>query len=189
MHFLPYLFYFWFMSKKDVFPKMAIPVESVMSINASNFSSCLVTKLLEEEMRNSSFKNTFSENFNSAPDQPRENRLKSILKNKEIPSSQDSSNDRLYLCSSDKSNCAADLLLRNSLNQNEAQMNEARFDLSERPRCDSFGNQILQGNKAHKIKFNERLTTIHEVENWKEMNVVRDGESGICSCFSDCRVS
>lgn len=40
----------------------------------------------------------------------------------------------------------------------------------ERPRSDSYGNQIKPGSKKHKIGFKPKLTDVFEVESYKEYN-------------------
>lgn len=55
--------------------------------------------------------------------------------------------------------------------------------MNEKDRTDNFGNRIT-GDGKQKICFKNPLKTIHQVENWKDLNVVEDKE-GVCS---SCRI-
>ena len=47
-------------------------------------------------------------------------------------------------------------------------------------RKDNFGNEIKEGSKEHKIKFNENLQEVNEVESFKKYN--NKDENFICHC-------
>ncbi|CAD8063204.1 unnamed protein product [Paramecium sonneborni] len=50
-------------------------------------------------------------------------------------------------------------------------------------RVDTYGQQILKGQKNHKIAFKEHIKTIHIVENWKLYNLDHmDKEDDSCPC-------
>lgn len=58
----------------------------------------------------------------------------------------------------------------------------SKASLVERNRKDSYGIQIAQGTRQHKIKFKEEVKEVNVVENWKEYNVNED-RTCLCSMF------
>lgn len=50
-------------------------------------------------------------------------------------------------------------------------------------RKDQFGTAIVKGEKKeHRIVFSEEIEEVHEVENWKEYNLINE-KSACCAMF------